>query len=99
MRWSAELDGLGIGEWTKPHRRDILSPLIPCRDARKPLCRRQKRPEGHDRGGATYPYGKDPQDSNIRIAPTYPSQEELAEAVKVFVLCVKLASVEKLLEQ
>ena len=48
--------------------------------------------------GATYPYGKDPKDSNIRIAPSYPTKEELAMATDLFVLCVKLASVEKLLE-
>ena len=48
--------------------------------------------------GATYPYGKDPKDSNIRIAPSFPAREELAAATDLFVLCVKLASVEKLLE-
>ena len=48
--------------------------------------------------GATYPYGKDPKDSNIRIAPSFPTKEELAVATDLFVLCVKLASVEKLLE-
>ena len=49
--------------------------------------------------GATYPYGKDPKDSNIRIAPSFPTTEELAVATDLFVLCVKLASVEKLLEE
>ena len=49
--------------------------------------------------GASYPYKADPKDSNIRIAPTFPSQEELSVATDLFVLCVKLASVEKLLEK
>ena len=48
--------------------------------------------------GATYPCGKDPQDSNIRIAPSFPTPEEMAEATRMFVLCVKLAAVEKLLQ-
>ena len=48
--------------------------------------------------GATYPYGKDPHDSNIRIAPSFPTLDELKEACEVFIICVKLASIEKLLE-
>ena len=49
--------------------------------------------------GATWPYGKDPQDSSIRIAPTYPSSQDLAVASELFALCVKLVSAEKLLEE
>ena len=48
--------------------------------------------------GATYPYKNDPKDSNIRIAPSYPSPEEMSQATDLLVLCVKLAAVEKLLE-
>ena len=47
--------------------------------------------------GAPFPYGKDPKDSVIRISPSYPNIEELEKAVKVFVTCVKLATVENLM--
>ena len=49
--------------------------------------------------GATFPYGKDPKDSNIRIAPSYPTPEELAKACEIFVLSVKLVSIDKILER
>lgn len=48
--------------------------------------------------GATFPYGKDPQDTNIRIAPTYPSLDELGKAMDLLCVCIKLVSVKKLLE-
>jgi hypothetical protein len=48
--------------------------------------------------GAPFPYGKDPKDNVIRIAPTYPTLDELKKAAEVFVVCVRLASVNKLLE-
>jgi DNA-binding transcriptional MocR family regulator len=48
--------------------------------------------------GATYPYGIDPKDTNIRLAPSYPPIDELQAAMELFCLCVKLAGVRKLLE-
>ena len=47
--------------------------------------------------GATFPYGNDPHDSNLRIAPSYPPLSELKQAAQVLCLCVKLAAVEKAL--
>jgi hypothetical protein len=49
--------------------------------------------------GATYPYGIDPLDSNIRIAPSYPPLHELQQAMEVFCICLKLAATEKILNQ
>ena len=48
--------------------------------------------------GAPYPYGKDPKDATIRIAPSYPTLEELRTATDIFVICVKLVTIDKVLE-
>ena len=94
-----ELSGLGIGEWTKPPGGYFIS-FDSMEGCAKSIVAKAKEAGVIMTGaGATYPYGKDPKDSNIRIAPTYPTLEELGKAAQVFVLCVKLASVEKLLEK
>ena len=94
-----ELNGLGIGEWTKPHGGYFIS-FDAMEGCAKAIVAKAKEAGVVMTGaGATYPYGKDPKDSNIRIAPSYPSVEELGKAAEVFVLCVKLVSVEKLLEK
>lgn len=92
-----ELSGLGIGEWTKPVGGYFISfnALEGCAKAIVAKCKEAG--VTLTGAGATYPYGKDPKDSNIRIAPTFPTPEEMAAATDLFVLCVKLVSVDKLL--
>ncbi len=93
-----ELGGLGIGEWTRPRGGYFISydALEGC--AKKIVAKCKEAGVVLTGAGATFPYGIDPKDSNIRIAPTYPTSEEMAAATDLFVLCVKLVSVEKLLE-
>lgn len=94
-----ELGGLGIGEWTKPLGGYFISfdAMEGCAKAIVEKCKEAG--VVLTGAGATFPYGNDPKDSNIRIAPTYPTAAEMAEATDLFVLCVKLVSAEKLLAQ
>ena len=93
-----EFEGLGIGRWTKPNGGYFVSfdAMEGCAKTIVSMCKEAG--VTLTGAGATYPYKKDPQDSNIRIAPTFPPIEDLAKALEIFVLCVKLASVNKLLE-
>ncbi len=92
-----ELGGLGIGSWTKPNGGYFISfdSMEGCAKAIVAKCKEAG--VTMTGAGATFPYKKDPKDSNIRIAPSYPSPEEMAQAADLFVLCVKLVTVEKLL--
>lgn len=92
-----EIAPLGLAQWKKPNGGYFISvdTLDGCAKRVVSLCK--------DAGvvltgaGATYPYGIDPRDRNIRIAPTYPPVHELELAMELFCICVKLASAEKLL--
>ncbi|MDE5778644.1 MAG: aminotransferase class I/II-fold pyridoxal phosphate-dependent enzyme [Lachnospiraceae bacterium] len=94
-----ELGGLEIGSWIRPHGGYFISfnALEGCAKAIVEKCKEAG--VVMTAAGATYPYGKDPMDSNIRIAPSFPTPEEMREAAELFVLCVKLVSIDKLLEQ
>ena len=93
----SSLGELNIGKWIKPKGGYFVSfdslegcaNVAKCKEAGITLAN----------AGATYPYGIDPKDTNIRIAPSYPTTKELEEAMQVFTLCVKLVSAERLLEK
>jgi DNA-binding transcriptional MocR family regulator len=92
-----ELGGLEIGTWIKPLGGYFIAfdTIEGCAKRVVSLCKEAG--VVMTPAGATYPYKNDPQDTSIRIAPTLPTPAELTKACEVFVLCVKLASVEKLL--
>ena len=93
------LGGLNIGTWTKPRGGYfILFDSMPgC--AKEIVALMKKAGVIMTPAGATWPYGKDPNDSNIRIAPTYPTLAELQTAMETFTLCVRIASAKKLLAE
>lgn len=94
-----ELGALGIAKWSSPNGGYFvnLDVMNGCAKRVVQLCK--------DAGvvltdaGATFPYGADPNDSNIRIAPSFPPEEELTLAMQLLCICVKLAASEKLLQE
>ncbi len=93
------LGGLGIGEWTKPNGGYFISFDAMPGCAKAIVASALKAGVKLTGAGSTWPYGKDPQDSNIRIAPTYPPLEDLRTAAELFTLCVRIVSIKKLLAQ
>lgn len=97
--FESQLDGTGTAKWTKPNGGYFISLDVMDGTAKRvgELCR--------EAGvtlttvGATYPYGIDPNDRNIRIAPSFPPVDELITATKLLCICVKLAATEKLLAE
>ena len=97
LRALDSIGGLGIAEWTEPKGGYFVSLNVLDNTAKRVygLCK--------DAGvtltsvGATFPYGVDPRDENLRIAPTYPSDEDITLAMDILVLCVRIAAVEKYL--
>ncbi|WP_029230764.1 aminotransferase [Butyrivibrio sp. VCB2006] len=93
-----DLTPCGIGDWTKPNGGYFISFDAPEGCAKAIVDRAKKAGVTMTNAGATYPYKKDPHDSNIRIAPTYPSLSDLRTAMDIFTVCVRLTAAQKMLE-
>lgn len=92
-----EIAPLGIGSWCRPKGGYFVSYDAMPGTAKRTLALCKEAGVVMTGAGATYPYGKDPQDSNIRIAPSLPPVAELEAAMEVFCVCVRMAALEKLM--
>lgn len=94
-----ELAGTGLLSWTKPNGGYFIAvdTLEGC--AKETVALAKKAGVTLTGAGATFPYGNDTKDQNIRLAPTYPTIEELKVAIELFCICVKLAGINKLLAE
>lgn len=94
---SRELGELGIADWTDPRGGYFISLFVEKGCAKRTYSLAKEAGVVLTTVGATYPYGIDPDDSNIRIAPTFPKNQELGDAMEILALCVKIAACEKFL--
>ena len=89
----------GFAQWNRPKGGYFVSLNTMPGTAKRALALCKEAGVVMTSAGATFPYGNDPQDSNIRIAPSFPPVEELEKAMDVFCTCLKLAALEKLMEK
>jgi DNA-binding transcriptional MocR family regulator len=94
-----EIKPLGIAQWNRPKGGYFISFNAMPGTAKRALALCKDVGVEFTPAGATFPYGKDPQDSNIRLAPSLPPVAELEQAMDVFCTCIKLAALEKLLNK
>ncbi len=97
--FESELKNSGVGQWTKPDGGFFITYKAEngCAKRIVELCAQAG--VSLTAAGATHPYGHDPEDAFIRIAPTFPPLEELQQALEVFCTAAKLAVVEKVIER
>lgn len=93
------LGGTGIAHWHKPNGGYFVSVNLMDGTATKTVRLLREAGVIITGAGATYPYGEDPHDANLRLAPSYPSQEELSTAMELFCICAEIACLNRLLAQ
>lgn len=91
------LDGLGIAEWTRPRGGYFISLDVLPGTAKRVYDLMSEAGVTLTAVGATFPYGIDPEDKNLRIAPTYPTDDEVEKATRILALTVRIAAIEKLM--
>ena len=91
-----DLRGLGIAEWTEPKGGYFVSLDVLPGTAKRVYELMKNAGVTLTQVGATFPYGIDPSDRNLRIAPTYPTNDELSLAVEILTIAVKIAALEKI---
>ena len=94
-----ELAPTATAQWTKPNGGYFVSVDVLPGTAKRVVQLCKEAGVVLTGAGATYPLGKDPKDSNIRIAPSFPPNSELEQAMEIFCICAKLAACEKLINQ
>ena len=94
-----ELEGTGIGKWNSPLGGYFISLYVYPGTAKRVVALSKELGVAFTPAGATYPYGVDPCDENIRISPTFPSIQDVEKAISVLCVCAKIAAAEKLLEE
>lgn len=94
-----DLGGTGIGSWTHPRGGYFISFTGLDGTAKATVAKAKDAGVALTGAGATWPYGNDPHDSNIRIAPSFPSIEELEQAARIFTVCARMTALEKLMAE
>ena len=89
-----QFGGTGLASWSTPKGGYFISLYTPSGCAKRTVALAKEAGVTLTDAGATYPYGKDESDRNIRIAPSYPTLEELDAAMDIFILCIKIAALE-----
>lgn len=89
------LDGYGVAHWSEPRGGYFISLYVSEGCARRVYQLARSVGVTLTTAGSTYPYGRDPHNANLRIAPTYPETDELKQAIEILCTCIKLACAEK----
>ena len=97
-KFEENLGGLGIAHWTKPRGGYFISLYVNNGCARRVYQLARSVGVTLTTASSTYPYGRDPYDANLRIAPSYPELDELSQAIEILCSCIKVACAEKILK-